>query len=105
MSWSAHLQHTATGLAIVFAGPVSRLDMTSDTAAHFASLLAVEARHRMRGVVAAVAKTSCNHQGYGSEVCATVAQNNGDSNAPHGGAGIHPLCCDCSPCLNGDHHG
>jgi hypothetical protein len=36
VSWSAHLQHTATGLAIVFAGPVSRLDMSADVAQHLA---------------------------------------------------------------------
>jgi hypothetical protein len=83
VSWSAHLQHTATGLAIVFAGPVSRLDMTSDTAAHFASLLAVEARHRLRGVV--------------PKLMAPVELRPRDD--------VHPNCCDCETCLNGDHDG
>lgn len=74
MSWSAHLQHTPTGLALTFAEPVSRLDMTADVAAHLASLLAVEARHRMRGVVAALAPKSQamgNHRAdpYGSGSC------------------------------------
>jgi hypothetical protein len=84
MSWSAHLQHTATGLAIVFAGPVSRLDMSADVAQHLASLLAVEARHR-QGVVA--------------QLAAPV-----ELRAPR--ADLHPNCCDCDACINGDHdHG
>lgn len=51
MSWSARLTYTSTGLAIVFAGPVSRLDMTPDVAQHFASLIAIEARQHVAGVV------------------------------------------------------
>lgn len=54
MSWSAHIQHTPQGLALTFPEPLSRLDMTSDVAAHLASLLAVEARRRMVGVVEAL---------------------------------------------------
>lgn len=87
MSWSAHLQHTETGLAIVFAGPVSRLDMDPATAAHLASLLAIEARHRMLGVVAVLNTERLeNKQLYVEQSLA------------------HPLCCDCDPCLNGDDH-
>lgn len=99
MSWSAHLQHTDTGLAIVFAGPVSRLDLTPDVAEHFASLIAIEARQRMLCVVAAVAKTEelrgsgrWGQNLNGSELRATVEQT-------------HALCCDCDPCLNGDQDG
>jgi hypothetical protein len=77
MSFHAHLQHTETGLAIVFAGPVSRLDMAPDVAAHLASLLAVEARHRMRGVVAELA-------------------------APRALAAHHCLQCDCDSCIHGE---
>lgn len=55
MTWPVHLQHTEAGLALTFAAPISRLDMAPDVAAHLASLLAVEARHRMRGVVAELA--------------------------------------------------
>src|SRR5688572_12293926 len=51
MTWQAHLQHTSTGLAIQFATPVDRLDMTPDVAQHFASLIAIEARARVAGVV------------------------------------------------------
>jgi hypothetical protein len=80
VSWSAHLQHTATGLAIVFAGPVSRLDMSADVAQHLASLLAVEARHRLQGVVAGIASP--------------VEMRRRDD--------AHPNCCDCDLCLNGD---
>ncbi len=79
MSWSAHLQHTEAGLALTFAAPISRLDMAPDVAAHLASLLAVEARHRMRGVVVELARP--------------VPVKSG-----------HPLCCDCDTCLNGQHH-
>ena len=84
MSWSAHLQHTDTGLAIVFAGPVSRLDLAPDVAAHLARLLAVEARHHVAGVV-----RTLKAENNGASVERTLA---------------HPLCCDCEPCLNGDHH-
>jgi hypothetical protein len=84
VSWSAHLQHTETGLAIVFAGPVSRLDLTPDVAEHFASLIAIEARHRLAGVVRTLEakKTLCIRS-----------------------ADVHPIFCTCDPCLNGDHDG
>ena len=51
MSWSARIEHVEGGLAISFAEPLSRPTMTNDTAAHFASLLAVEARSQVAGVV------------------------------------------------------
>lgn len=85
MSWSAQLQHTETGLPLTFPEPVSRLDMAPDVPAHLASLLAVEARHPLAGVVRALeAETP-------------------EPLVVHGSP--HPLCCDCEPCLNGDHHG
>jgi hypothetical protein len=73
VSWSGHQQHTDTGLAIVFAGPVSQLDM-SDTAARFASLLAIQERYRMAGVVRTLEAENA---------CASVE------------AMRYPLCCDC----------
>jgi len=85
VSWAAHLQHTETGLAIVFAGPVSRLDLTPEVAEHFASLIAIEARHRLRGIVSAVENI----------------QNLNDSALRHAARQSHPLCCDCDTCLNG----
>jgi hypothetical protein len=85
VSWSAYLQHTDTGLAIVFAGPVSRLDMAPDVAQHLASLLAVEARHRLAGVVRTLR----------AELPSTSAVRMREP---------HALCCDCDNCLNGDHH-
>lgn len=82
MSWSAHLQHTDTGLAIVFAGPVSRLDLTPDVAEHFASLIAIEARARVAGV---------------------VRQLELEASRPVELAGdVHPIFCNCDGCLNGD---
>ena len=96
MSWSAHLQHTATGLAIVFAGPVTRLDMTSDTAAHFASLLALEARHRLAGVVRALGGDRQD----GAAACVSPEKLENKAVAVIGN--LHPLCCDCDNCLNGD---
>ncbi len=82
MSWSAHLTHTPTGLALTFATPVDRLDMTAEVAEHFASLIAIEARARVAGVVRTLAaETSLIRVQHGS----------------------HPLCCDCDPCLNGSH--
>jgi len=51
MTWSARIEHTPAGLALTFGAPLSRLDMAPDVAAHLASLLAVEARHRLAGVV------------------------------------------------------
>lgn len=79
MTWSAHLTHTETGLAITFAAPVSRLDLTPDVAEHFASLIAIEARARVAGVVRSL-------------VAAFPTER--DSSR-------HPLCCDCDECLNG----
>lgn len=81
MTWAAHIEHTAGGLAITFAEPLQRLDITADVAAHLASLLAVEARHRLAGVVRTL------------EAAAPTP------------AVRHVLCCDCDPCLNGGHRG
>ena len=101
MTWLARIEHTPDGLALTFGAPLSRLDMAPDVAQHLASLLAVEARHRMRGVVAAV----------------EITQKLGNSRAPHRATDVvgaenastspvvrhgHPLCCDCDHCLNGD---
>lgn len=51
MTWQARIEHTPAGLALTFGAPLSRLDMAPDVAQHLASLLAVEARHRLAGVV------------------------------------------------------
>jgi hypothetical protein len=86
VSFSAYLQHTETGLAIVFAGPVLPLDLTSDVAEHFASLIAIEARARVAGIVRAL------------EAAPPLRPLVGVA---------HPLCCDrdnCDNCLNGDAH-
>jgi hypothetical protein len=93
VTWQAHLQHTDTGLAIVFAGPVSRLDLAPDVAAHLASLLAIEARHRLAGVVLSLETDRPSRHSVPFS-----AEN--DPVAPLDG---HPLCCDCDDCLNGDH--
>ena len=86
MSWAARIEHTPAGLALTFGAPLSRLDMTADVAQHLASLLAVEARHRLAGVVRALGAENGSH--------AVLVRER------------HPLCCDCEPCLNGDHdHG
>jgi hypothetical protein len=84
MSWSAHLTHTATGLAITFAQPVARIDLTPDVAEHFASLIAIEARARVAGVVSTLRTEESQKQLYIRS------------------ADAHPLCCDCDNCLNGD---
>jgi hypothetical protein len=90
MSWSARLTHTTTGLAIVFAGPVSRLDMTPDVAAHFARLLAAEAAAPQRA-------TEGDRQ--------TAAPDRFlPEILPIRVIDRHPICCDCDGCLNGDHH-
>lgn len=80
--WALRIEHQPDGLRLRFPEPLATLDMTNETATHLASLLAVEARHRMRGVVA--------------ELAAPVELRPRD--------GTHPLCCDCETCLNGDHH-
>lgn len=82
MSWSAHLMHTETGLAILFAGPVSRLDLTPEGAEHFASLIAIEARARVAGVVRTLSGEN------GSRAVELREQ--------------HALCCDDDCCLKGD---
>lgn len=91
MTWSARIEHTPTGIALTFGAPLSRLDMAPDVAQHLASLLAVEAQHRLAGVVAVLAAQDSRHGD-----TPAIAGNLGSSAA-------HPPCCDCSPCLNGDH--
>jgi hypothetical protein len=61
-----------------------RLDIAPDVAAHLASLLAVEARHRLAGVVRTLEAENASMR-----VEPTPA---------------HALQRDCEPCLNGDHH-
>ncbi len=61
MSFSAHLTHTPTGIAITFAAPVSRLDLDPSVAAHLASLLAIEARARLAGVVRTLEAENGSH--------------------------------------------
>jgi hypothetical protein len=81
MTWHARIEHTPAGLALTFGAPLSRLDMAPDVAQHLASLLAVEARHRLAGVVRTLeAETSAIQL---------------PLDVPH------PLCCDCDDCLNG----
>ena len=84
MSWSARIEHVDGGLAIQFAEPLSRLTMTSDVAAHFASLLAIEARHRLVGVVRTL-------EAENKQNGVTVDDDD------------HVLMCTCDSCLNGDH--
>lgn len=95
MTWSARIEHTPDGLALTFGAPLSRLDMSNDVAAHLASLLAVEARQQVLGVVR------------------TLTAENGSTSALRresqkqlyiGTTDAHPLCCDCETYLNGDHH-
>jgi len=73
VTWSARIEHTSSGLALTFPEPLSRLDMSNDVAAHLASLLAIEARQQVAGVVRTL----------------TIERSK------------HPLCCDCENCLNG----
>lgn len=93
MSWSARIAHTSTGLAIVFAGPVNRLDFTPDVAAYFARLLAAEASST------GVGTTLEAENGPRAPVVATRVTVRRVCSNPH------PLCCDCDGCLNGDHDG
>ena len=95
MTWSAHLQHTETGLALTFAEPTSRLDMSADVASHLASLLAVEARHRLAGVVRTLGAE--NSQLYVGQTLAHA--ENACTSAVRTSA--HALQCDCDGCLNG----
>jgi hypothetical protein len=90
VSWSARIAHTSTGLAIVFAGPVSRLDFTPDVAAHFARLLAAEASSTIVG--------STLEAENGSRAVA-VGGDAAENKQNRVTVGMHPLFCDC---LNGD---
>ncbi len=83
MTWSARIEHTPAGLALTFGAPTSRLDMAPDVAQHLASLLAVEARHRLADYSGARAENAC------ASVEPTSA---------------HALQCDCDDCLNGGDH-
>jgi hypothetical protein len=85
MSWSARLTHTTTGLAIVFAGPVSRLDLTPDVAAHFARLLAAEAASAppLSPMIAAISpRRGIENDRFGSAVLDTLEAENGSHAAP-----------------------
>lgn len=82
MSWSARIEHTDGGLRLRFPEPLTTLDMTNDVAEHLATLLAVEARSPVRGVVRALEAQSMLYVDTGA---------------------THPLCCDCDGCLNGVH--
>lgn len=90
--WALRIEHQPDGLRLRFPEPLATLDMTSETAAHLASLLAVEARHRLRGVVAALD----DHQTAG------VSANPEHSRAVELITARHPLCCDDDCCLNSD---
>lgn len=94
MSWSARIAHTSTGLAIVFAGPVSRLDFTPDVAAHFARLLAAEA---------SAAGVGCSLEAENGSRAVVVGRGAAENKQNRVTGGAHPLCCDCDGCLNGDH--
>jgi hypothetical protein len=104
MTWHAHLQHTGTGLALTFAEPVSRLDMTPEVAQHLASLLAVEARQRLLGVVRTL--EAKNSQLYvGDSVVHTLKTSVRENSQLYVGQSMaHPHFCDCDECLNGDDH-
>ena len=90
MSWALRIEHQPDGLRLRFPEPLATLDMTSETAAHLASLLAIEARHRMRGVVAALD----DHQT--ADLSAIPEQ----SRTVELITACHPLCCHCDACLN-----
>jgi hypothetical protein len=127
MSFACHLQHTPTGLALTFAAPTDRIDMTAVVAAHLASLLLTEARsHNHEGcgsgplespmITAIAPRRSVRNARLGttddlsllaiearSQVAGVVrtltAENASTSLLPMQG---HPNCCDCDGCLNGD---
>ena len=82
MTWSARIEHTPAGLALTFGAPLNRLDMAPDVAQHLASLLAIEARHRLTGVVR------------------TLEAENGSHAVVRSGA--HCLQCECSACMHGE---
>ncbi|HVY26962.1 MAG TPA: hypothetical protein VHB79_10430 [Polyangiaceae bacterium] len=79
MSWSARIEHVDGGLAIQFAEPLSRLQMTNDVAAHFAALIAIEARSQVAGVgrTLETERPLCIHT-----------------------ADAHPHFCDCLDCMS-----
>lgn len=88
MSWVLRIENQPDGLRLRFPEPLSTLDMTPDVAQHLASLLAVEARHRMLGVVAVLnTERLVNKQN-------RVTADDDD----------HVLMCTCDSCLNGDDH-
>ncbi len=111
MSWGARIEHTAGGLAITFAQPLSRLDMSADVAAHFASLIAIEARHHVAGVVRTLEAENGSTSVVPMRVQPKTRQTELNSFMPKNKPNRvtdgheHPLCCDCDHCLNGDLHG
>jgi hypothetical protein len=77
MTWAARIEQIVGGLALTFPKPLARLDRSNDVAQHLASLLGIEARQQVAGVVRML----------GAE---------GSRRA---------LCCDCDDCPNGGHSG
>jgi hypothetical protein len=110
MTWSARIEHTPAGLALTFGAPLSRLDMSADVAAHLASLLAVEARHRLAGVVSTlVAENACTSAVRMRPKPKTSQTHPNTELAENkqfyvGQNLAHALQCDCDLCLNGDQH-
>lgn len=105
MSFALRIEHPpAGGLRLRFAEPVSTIDMTSETAAHLGSLLAVEARQRLVGVVRTLEAEN------GSRAVARCRlrgdRQNGVSecflpkNMPVRVIGAHPHFCDCLDCMS-----
>lgn len=102
---------TAAGPLLSSTNPDSfpqRKEIPTDFGTADLSLLAVEARSRMAGVVRTLEAENGSHAVVRRQ--AAVDRQNGASdsfmaeNMPVQVIGnAHPLCCDCDPCLNGGH--
>lgn len=110
MSWAARIEHTPDGIALTFGAPLARLDMAPEVAEHLASLLAVEARRRLAGVVSTLAAETGSHavvvrrqaaQGVGLLRSVDNCENTHDYGFLTTVEENHPLCCDCLDCMNG----
>ena len=80
MTFALRIEHQPSGLRLRFAQPTTTLDMSADVAQHLASLLTIEARSQVTGVVR------------------TLELENGSRAAE---SDAHAHFCDCLDCLGG----
>ena len=120
MTFTLRIEHQPDGLRLRFPEPLATLDMSSETASHLASLLAVEARSRLVGVVRTLETRRTGDDGFNpvraenasTSVVRMLPQPKTpikhsdrewlENKAIRVQDGSHLLCCTCDRCLHGE---